>query len=175
MIKYFTYGLAILPSIIAPEALQPSVAPSPLATKLQKAITSIKPSEKDAAKIALAISQCAQSKNIPWKELLAVALVESNLNPKTIRKVSGRNVDYGLFQINIRTLKHYKLDKSKMTDIQYNTTAACTVINDIRKVRKNWHGYYNVGPYSKNDQKRMNYEKKLKSKLKTINLALAKR
>lgn len=175
MMKYVTYGLAVIPSILAPEAVSTLSHTPPTTDDIQRVVASLKPSDKGAKAIAKAIRRCAQSKNIPWKDLLAVAMAESSLNPKAIRKVQGRSVDFGLFQINVKTLKHYRLDKEKMTDVDYNTDAACKVISDIRKVRKNWHGYYNVGPYSKNNQKRTAYESKIQTKVKVINRVLAQR
>lgn len=120
-------------------------------------------SEADRISISEAIYRCSTNNNVRWTDLVSIAKIESNLNPKAIRKVDGRSVDHGLFQINIVSIKHFNFDKTRMLEPKYNVDAACKVISYVKGIRSNWIGYYNVGPYSKNDARRLAYENKVKS------------
>lgn len=119
-------------------------------------------SESDKVAVANAVMDCAKANSIRWSDILGIAKVESSFRSKIVRKVKGRWVDHGLFQINILSIKHHNLDKKRILDPLYNTQAACKIITDIKRLRKNWIGYYNVGPHSKRDEQRLAYEKKVK-------------
>lgn len=137
-----------------------TLSPNPVYNALKSVKTNL--SDKDKGRVANAIWNCSKQHSIRWTDMLGIAKVESNLNPKSVRKVEGRWVDHGLFQINVLSIKHFKFDKAKILDPLYNTQAACKVIGEIKKVRSNWIGYYNVGPNSKRDKARLAYESKVK-------------
>ena len=135
-----------------------------------KAIYKLKPQidNKTATIIATSIEYCSLDKNINWRDLVSIAYVESNFEPKIIRRVNGREVDYGIFEINQINIKQYKLNKNKLQEVVYNTKTACTIINDIRKKRSNWIGYYNTGAFSHNKSARIKYELKVAKALEKL-------
>lgn len=59
-------------------------------------------------------------------------------------------VDFGIGQINYKTIKNYKLDKKRlMIDITYSIDAAAKVLADFKRFKKSepdtWYCRYNAG------------------------------
>lgn len=62
-------------------------------------------------------------------------------------------VDFGISQINIKTINRYGFDQKKiMTDLTYSVDAAAKVLSDFKKSHKNepntWWTRYNCGSRS---------------------------
>lgn len=96
---------------------------------------------------------------ISWDVLLAVAMQESKLNHKAVR-VNRRNGkvlsrDHGLMQFNDYTIRHRRLDKSRLNrDVLYSINAACELLTENKRKfsrrHKHWVGIYNAGTNFKN-------------------------
>jgi len=98
---------------------------------------------------ALANEIHKQSKNykISPKIISAILAVESMYDHTKVNKHSG---DYGLSQINYKTIKAYKLDKARLSnDIAYSIKSGALVLSYFHKryahKEKHWYARYNVG------------------------------
>jgi soluble lytic murein transglycosylase-like protein len=93
---------------------------------------------------ATAARRCA----LDPKLLQAIFEVESRQNHNAINRQS---LDYGIGQINIKTIKAYKFNRAALlTDRQYSIDAAVQVLCDLKKTYASvepftWYCRYNVG------------------------------
>lgn len=116
-------------------------------------IKSNKPSIEDKYAKALAeeIHTHSKAHGIDSKLVAAILALESMYDHKAYNK---RSKDYGIAQINIKTVSRYKLDKKKLlTDISYTIAAGVKVLSYFHKryshKESNWYVRYNVGTGTK--------------------------
>ncbi len=65
--------------------------------------------------------------NVPSDAMVKLAYIESKFKPDAVNK---RTLDYGVFQINIRNIKAYDLDKNRLLiDTNYSVEAGAKVFS----------------------------------------------
>ncbi len=100
-----------------------------------------------AVKLATYIDKAAAKHNVPSNILTALIAQESMFRVGAVNKLTQ---DYGIGQINIRTIKAYKLDMHRLlTDVDYSIDAAAMALSYFHKryqaVESKWYCRYNVG------------------------------
>lgn len=87
-----------------------------------------------AGKLAKLIHKYATAFKADPNRAVAIAMLESGYK-STVHKNSNKTVDIGIFQINTRTAKYYKMDIKKLIDdYEYSTQAYFTVMRDKIKM-----------------------------------------
>lgn len=117
--------------------------------------------ESTRKKIALAIVSNGKFYNVPYKQLVAIAFIESSFRPDLINE-SG---DHGVFQVNWfwHGRKHVKNPK-ELLNVYKNAEIACKIINENRKM-----GFDKIASYhSFNKEKQASYQGRLKIALGRI-------
>jgi len=118
---------------------------------------------KYAMKVSNAIHKAAKNYKIDKHLLTAIITQESNFNMKAKNCVRGLNEefvevracsDFGLTQINYRTIRSYNFDIVKLiNDLQYSVDAGAKVLHDFKKMygsrEENWWVRYNCGSRGK--------------------------
>jgi soluble lytic murein transglycosylase-like protein len=104
------------------------------------------------------ISKACIKHGIPCELFTAVLIQESRLH---VDAINLKTHDYGIGQINIKTIKRLNLDQSKLTsDTAYSIDAAALVLKYFYKHYKHetlWYGRYNAGTsHSLRTQKAIN-------------------
>lgn len=108
----------------------------------------INPRMKQAKKAELAhyITEACRDYSIPCDVFTAILAQESMFNIKAVNKASN---DYGIGQINIKTIKAYKFDlKLLRTDLRYSIRASAKVLSWFKRYKTKearWFCRYNVG------------------------------
>lgn len=85
-------------------------------------------------------------------KLSAILAVESQYE---LNAVNSKTLDYGVAQINHKTIERYGFDKQKLlTDLEYSVKAGAIVLSDFKKKygdkEKDWYCRYNAGTNSLN-------------------------
>lgn len=87
-----------------------------------------------------------ESCQMPWQILAAIAYNESSLG---VSNVNARSKDYGIMQINTRTMARMGLNHNRvMKDDGYSISAACKILRDNKNHYGNkpyWIGIYRSG------------------------------
>lgn len=118
---------------------------------------------KKAMIISNAIYKAARKHKVDKHLLTAIITQESGFNIKAKNCVRGLDAsfvevrvcsDFGLTQINYRTIKRYKFDLVRLTnDIQYSVNAGAIVLRDFKKryskKERDWWVRYNCGSRGK--------------------------
>ncbi len=95
-------------------------------------------------------------------DAIVKASIKHGLNPKKFSAILAQECryrlncinkatkDYGIGQINQKTIKAFKMDKQRLLeDLEYSVDSAARVLADFKRVfgrrEKNWHCRYNVG------------------------------
>jgi hypothetical protein len=121
---------------------------------LSKVIREIQPSlsKAEAQKLTQAFAKIAADKScsVSWSILLSIAFTESSLKKGSIGRMNPKTLDYGLMQINERTLASLKLNKKRlMTDELYSLQAGCKILSAnkarFEKAFPQWIGLYRSG------------------------------
>lgn len=122
-----------------------------------------------AMELSNIIAKLAKAYNISPLKLSAILAVESRYELNT---VNHKTLDYGVAQINHKTIERYGFDKQKLlTDLEYSVKAGAIVLADLKKMyvskEKDWYCRYNVGTrsFDKIQDKCANYVKKVKKYL----------
>lgn len=123
--------------------------------------TSSNVSDTTKKKIALAIVSNGKFYSIPYKHLVAIALVESNYKPDMINK-SG---DYGVMQVNWQWWgKKFVKEPNDLLNVYKNVEIACKIINENKKM-----GFNQLADYhSFNLERKKDYQEKLKIALRRL-------
>lgn len=100
-----------------------------------------------AMELSNIIAKLSKAYNINPMKLSAILAVESLYK---LDAVNHKTQDYGIAQINNKTIERYGFDKQKLlTDLEYSTKAGAIVLADLKKMyvskEKDWHCRYNVG------------------------------
>ena len=83
---------------------------------------------------------------IPTKVFKAMLKIESNFN---LNKVNKKTKDYGIAQINIRNIKHFKLNKLRLTtDLDYSLDNGAKIASYFFKRYNGTLGYKWVAKYN---------------------------
>lgn len=104
--------------------------------------------EGSEAQVCSLIEPTAYAHHIDAKLLQSIITVESRLK---VSAVNHKTHDYGLGQINKRTIASYHFDKDRLlTDEQYSLDATASVLRDFHKQYhkrepQTWMCRYNVG------------------------------
>jgi hypothetical protein len=115
--------------------------------------------KEKAKKIAKVVKKVRTKYKIPKGIIPAILMQESSYRLNVVNKDSS---DYGMSQINHRTIAAFDFDKEKlMTDLEYSIEAAAIVLNDFKKRHAHkdpiWFARYNHS----NPEIKYNYFKKL--------------
>ena len=109
-----------------------------------------------AYRIANAIDKASLELNIDPKKLAAILAQESMY---VLNSVNKKSKDYGIAQINHKTLEWYGFDKKRLlTDLEYSVKCGAIVLADFKrrygKKEKTYWSRYN----SSNPERRKEYE-----------------
>lgn len=109
-----------------------------------------------AQRLATAIQKVAKEMGIKPQRLAAILAQESRY---TLNAVNRRSNDYGIAQINHRTIESFGFDKERLlTDLEYSVKAGAIVLADFKRMygkrEKNYWSRYN----SSDKDKRQEYE-----------------
>jgi hypothetical protein len=110
--------------------------------------------------LAVEIAKVTKKYKIPYKIFTAILMQESKYTLSAVNCYKGMCRDYGISQINVRTIEHYKFCKDKLIkNLPYSIEAGAIVLKDIKrrfeKLDENWWSRYNSGT----PEKRRQYEK----------------
>lgn len=102
-----------------------------------------------AMELSNVIYEAASEFNVKPKRLAAILAQESQYKLDAININKDNCKDYGISQINCRTVKLYNFDKQKLlTDLRYSVKAGAMVLSDLKKSFRHELDYwcrYNVG------------------------------
>ena len=109
-----------------------------------------------AREVAKAIQKVAKEMGIKPERLAAILAQESRY---TLNAVNRRSRDYGIAQINHKTIESFGFDKQRLlTDLEYSVKAGAIVLADFKRMygkrEKDYWTRYN----SSNPDKRKKYE-----------------
>lgn len=109
-----------------------------------------------ALEVATAIQKVAKEMGIKPERLAAILAQESRY---TLNAVNRKSKDYGIAQINHKTIESFGFDKQKLlTDLEYSVKAGAIVLADFKRMygkrEKNYWTRYN----SSDPEKRKEYE-----------------
>lgn len=109
-----------------------------------------------ALQVAKAIQKVAKEMGIKPQRLAAILAQESRY---TLNAVNRRSKDYGIAQINHKTIENFGFDKQRLlTDLEYSVKAGAIVLADFKRMygkrEKDYWTRYN----SSNPDKRKKYE-----------------
>ena len=97
-----------------------------------------------AKRIATSINNLSKKHKIPANIFAAILMQESRY---TLNSVNKKSRDFGISQINWRTIKSYKFDKKKlMGNLEYSLEAGAIVLKDFMvrfKHEQKWWTRYN--------------------------------
>lgn len=114
--------------------------------------------KKEAQKIAKVIKKVRNTYKIPEGVLVAILMQESAYR---LNAINQKSKDYGISQINQRTIASFGLDRDKLTtNLEYSIEAAGIVLADFKKRHAHkdplWFARYN---HSKPEIKQKYFEK----------------
>ncbi len=105
-----------------------------------------------AMELSNIIHKLAQAYDIKPYRLAAILAQESGYKLDAVNK---KSLDYGISQINHKTMKAYGFDKEKLlTDLEYSVKAGAIVLSDFKRMYKHEDDYwcrYNVGTAPKSE------------------------
>lgn len=109
-----------------------------------------------ALRVATAIQKVAKEMGVRPERLAAILAQESRY---TLNAVNKKSNDYGIAQINHRTIENFGFDKKKLlTDLEYSIKAGAIVLADFKRMygkrEKNYWTRYN----SSDPDRRKEYE-----------------
>ena len=109
-----------------------------------------------AQRIANAIDKAAKELDLNPRRLTAILAQESMY---TLNAINKKSADYGIAQINHRTIERYGFDKKRLlTDLEYSVKAGAIVLSDFKRMygkkEKTYWSRYN----SSNPERRKAYE-----------------
>lgn len=104
-----------------------------------------------ADRLSQAIYRASTAHNLNPLKVSAILRQECHYRLKCINAVTK---DYGIGQINVKTIAAFKFDKTKLlTDLDYSVEAAVLVLADFKRMfghkEKDWFCRYNVGTAQK--------------------------
>lgn len=120
----------LIPSIIGFNTYTPSIAYTKLYIQINKANPDL-PTQylRDLTEAILSVSE---RHNIKPHKLAAILAQESAYKLNSVNKLTK---DYGIGQINIRTIKAFKFDKNRiLTDLYYSIECAGIVLADFKRM-----------------------------------------
>lgn len=171
--RYVICLLALISSISIKETLPAQNAPK----SVYKAITALQPGLRplEANRLAKALVKVSKRKDcgLPWKVLLSVAFNESSLRKSAIGRTT-KSTDKGLMQISHNTALLYHLDEDRLlNDEEYNLTAGCRVLKDIKdrfnKKTPYWLGMYRSGTSLRNVKSLQSAKSYYRMVMRTVN------
>ncbi len=113
---------------------------------------------------AFCFAEASAKFGVPHRLLLAIAKVESGMNPSATAINKNGTTDYGLMQINSRTLLDLGFTPAQALEPCVNVQLGAKVLaENFRLAGHNWRavGSYNTGPNSTRDDLRSNYIRKV--------------
>lgn len=98
-------------------------------------------------KLADIIIKASKKHNLDPKKFSAILAQECRYK---LNCINHKSKDYSIGQINIKTIRAYNLDKTRLLkDLDYSVDSAAMVLADFKKrfahKEKDWHCRYNVG------------------------------
>ncbi len=117
---------------------------------------------------AFCFAEASVKYGVSQRLLRAIARVESGMNPAATGANKNGTTDYGLMQINSKTLKDLGVSPEEAMEPCINVLLGARVLSEnIRIVGRNWKavGSYNVGPNSSRDDLRSDYVRKIHAAL----------
>lgn len=110
-----------------------------------------------ALRVAIAIQKVAKEMGVRPERLAAILAQESRY---TLNAVNKKSSDYGIAQINHKTIESFGFDKKKLlTDLEYSIKAGAIVLADFKRMygkrEKNYWSRYNSGDI----ERRKEYER----------------
>lgn len=138
--------LTLLTILISTAVIAPTVTVKEFTAQIKNQIISNKPDidTKYADRIAVNIYKLSLKHGIPSDLYAAILMQESKYD---LKAKNNRTKDYGIAQINWRTIKHYKFNKNRlMTDLAYSLEAGAIVLKDFMVRYSNeitWWSRYN--------------------------------
>ena len=139
--------IVLAPSVSLSSQVPPSLDFSKTIHRLQPAL-SIKEvnSLNHALKKVMVSGTCKVAPSV----LLSIAFHESSLHKTSVGLLNPHTKDYGLMQINEKTVLRMHLDRARlMKDEAYSMQAGCRVLTDNRKIYSHkvpyWLGMYRAG------------------------------
>ncbi len=117
--------------------------------------------------------EAAERQNVPSEILIAIAIQESSLNPRAIKKNKNGSTDYGIMQINswwLPKLEKIGIQKEHLFDVCTNIHVGAWIFaQGIATHGWNWKG---IGAYNaRNDRLRMAYAEKILKRWKALTLS----
>lgn len=85
-----------------------------------------------ADRLAKTLTKYAKKHNVKVELLAAILMQESRYN---VRAINHKSKDYGIGQINKRTIANFNFDQTKiLTDVEYSVEAAAIVLADFKRM-----------------------------------------
>lgn len=106
-----------------------------------------KPMDADERELSKYITNYSKLYKLEREVFSCVLFVESSYRMNVISDTD----DYGIGQINLKTIRGYNFDRLRLlTDVGYSVRAAAEVLSDFRRYFKqqevnDWPGRYNIG------------------------------
>jgi len=120
----------------------------------------------ESLKLSILIHKYSLIHKIPVKVYLSLLGVESRFD---VGAYNARTKDYGISQINIKTIKRYNLDKNRLlVDAEYGIDKGALILGDFKKrygskLKKEWFVKYNCGTKKRCEKRK--YAKRYKQKI----------
>lgn len=110
-----------------------------------------------ADRLAKALIKYAKKHNIKVELLTAILMQESGYKVKAI---NHKSKDYGIGQINKKTIKNFKFDQDRiLSDVEYSVEAAAIVLADFKRMYGKREAQYWTRYNSSDKTKRQVYGK----------------
>lgn len=108
-------------------------------------------------RLAKALTKYAKKHNVKVEILTAILMQESGYN---VRAINHKSKDYGIGQINKKTIKNFKFDQTRiLTDVEYSVEAAAIVLADFKRMYGKREAQYWTRYNSSDKAKRQVYGK----------------
>lgn len=154
--------LLLIPNISNTYSIRPVEAPSREFILLYNQVYKANPSldHNYVYRLSNSILRVSNKYDVKPSKLAAILAHESRYKLDAVNKLTK---DYGIGQINIRTIKAFNFDKKRLlTDLYYSVDAAGLVLADFKRMygkkEKNYYSRYN----SSNPDTRLKYEQLVK-------------
>jgi soluble lytic murein transglycosylase-like protein len=83
-------------------------------------------------RLARALIKYSKKHNVKVELLAAILMQESRYN---VGAINHKSKDYGIGQINKKTIKNFKFDQTRiLTDVEYSVEAAAIVLADFKRM-----------------------------------------
>lgn len=151
MLKCIAFVLVFIPMFVSEAQVEPM---NPVMAQVLRNHPTIE--SEYARQVADAIFKAATELRLRPERLAAILAQESMY---TLNAVNKQSKDFGIAQINWRTVERYGFDKKRLlTDLEYSVKAGAIVLADFKRMygkrEKNYWSRYN----SSDDEKRKEYE-----------------